>query len=133
MFNAFGAIMDKKIVLKGVAYSLFSPFLIGCLIGIYYVAVLDGATTKLFLSIVLSAVANAHIVGLTMAICVVPVYMYLQKRNKSNKTAMIMAAIFGGALFSFVFNVASGQVFVVNTLMATLAAGIFIFILKQQK
>ena len=124
--------MDKKTILKGIAYSLFSPFVIGCLIGAYYVITLEGGNSKLFFSILLSAVANAHIVGLTMAICVVPLYLFLIKRSKTNNTAVITAAIFGGALFSFMFNVASGQVFIVNTLMAILAAGIFIMTQKKR-
>lgn len=124
--------MDKKKILQSIAYSLFSPFLIGSLIGIYYVATLENGNSQLFFSILLSAVANAHIVGLTMAICVLPLYLYLYKRSKTNKTAVLTAALFGGALFSFMFNVASGQVFIVNTVMAILAAAIFLFTLKPQ-
>ena len=124
--------MDKNKILQSIAYSLFSPFLIGSLIGIYYVATLDNGDSQLFFSILLSAVANAHIVGLTMAIFVLPLYLYLYKRGKTNKTAVLTAALFGGALFSFMFNVASVQAFIVNTVMAILAAAIFLFTLKPQ-
>lgn len=123
----------KNNLLKSIAYSLFSPFLIGSAIGIYYTLTLDGGNSQLFFSILLSAVSNAHIVGLTMAILVVPIYLYLFKRNKLTLMPVMTAAIFGGALFSFMFNVNSGQVFVINTVMAALAAGIFLFVLKQNK
>lgn len=132
MFKYSDSVMDKKIILKGIAYSLFSPFVIGCFIGMYYVFTLESGNSQLFFSILLSAVANAHIVGLTMGICVLPVYLYLVKRSKTNNTAVLTAALFGGALFSFMFNVASGQVFIVNTTMAILAAGIFIVTQKKQ-
>jgi hypothetical protein len=37
----------------------------------------------------------------------------------------------GGALFSFIFSASAGMVFLVNTIMAALAAGLFLYGLRR--
>jgi len=122
---------QNSAIIKSVIYSLISPLLIGILIGLYYVFTLENATTQIFFNIVMTAISNAHIVGLTMGCFVVPGYLLLYKFNKITYWAILTIALLGGALFSFIFSASGGMIFLVNTLMALTSAGIFLNCLRR--
>ncbi len=124
--------MNKRFVAHSILYSLVSPIIVGLTIACYYTIVLPESSFALFFQIIMSAVANAHIVGLTMAICVVPGYLFLFKRNKVTYSSILTIAMLGGALFSYVFSASGGVIFLVNTVMSLLAAGIFLYTLRRQ-
>jgi len=122
---------QNSAIIKSVIYSLFSPLLIGILIGLYYVFTLENATSQIFFTILMTAISNAHIVGLTMGCFVVPGYLLLYKLNKITYWAILTIALLGGALFSFIFSASGGMIFLVNTLMALTSAGIFLNCLRR--
>ena len=79
----------------------------------------------------MSAIANAHIVGLSMALLVVPGYMLMYKYNKVQYSGGLTLGMLGGAVFSFLFSASAGMVFLVNTVMAALASGLFLYGLRH--
>ncbi|ALU44960.1 hypothetical protein [Pseudoalteromonas rubra] len=119
----------KGQVAKAVGYSLLSPLIVGIVLGGYY-ALLSGQSKILF-QILMTAVANAHIVGLSMAFFVLPAYMVLLRYNKVSYSAVLTAGMLGGALFSFLFVASSGMVFIINVVMAALGCGLFLFSLRR--
>lgn len=123
--------VENAVLIKSVIYSLISPLLIGILIGLYYVLTLENATSQIFFNIIMTAISNSHIVGLTMACFVVPGYLFLFKLNKITYWAILTIALLGGALFSFIFSATSSMIFFVNTLMSLTAAGIFLNCLRR--
>lgn len=123
--------VENAVLIKSVIYSLISPLLIGILIGLYYVLTLENGTSQIFFNIIMTAMSNAHIVGLTMGCFVVPGYLFLFKLNKITYWAILTIALLGGALFSFIFSATSSMIFFVNTLMSLTAAGIFLNSLRR--
>ncbi len=121
--------MIKRQVAKAVGYSLLSPLIIGLVLGSYY-ALISGQSKVLF-QILMTAVANAHIVGLSMAFFVLPAYLLLLRYNKLSYSGILTAGMLGGALFSFLFVASSGIVFIINAVMAALGAGLFLFSLRR--
>ncbi|MCG7561527.1 MULTISPECIES: hypothetical protein [Pseudoalteromonas] len=119
----------KRQVAKAVGYSLLSPLIVGIVLGGYY-ALLSGQSKILF-QVLMTAVANAHIVGLSMAIFVLPAYMALLRYNKVSYSAVLTAGMLGGAVFSFLFVASSGMVFIINAVMAGLGGGLFLFSLRR--
>ena len=122
---------ENAVLIKSVIHSLISPLLIGILIGLYYVLTLENGTSQIFFNIIMTAISNAHIVGLTMGCFVVPGYLFLFKLNKITYWAILTIALLGGALFSFIFSATSSMIFFVNTLMSLTAAGIFLNCLRR--
>ncbi len=123
--------VDNSVLIKSVLYSLMSPLLIGILIGLYYVLTLENASSKIFFNIIITAISNAHIVGLSMGCFVIPGYLMLFKINKISYWAILTIALIGGAFFSFIFSANGGMIFFVNTLMALTSAGIFLYSLRR--
>ena len=121
----------KSSILKSILYSLLSPILVGSMIGVYYCLSLEQADSQLFFSILMTALSNAHIVGLTMAACVVPAYLFLIKRDKVSYSSILTVAMLGGAIFSYIFSASGGAIFLVNTVMSLLAGGLFLFTLRK--
>ena len=121
----------KSSVLKSILFSLLSPLIIGCIIGIYYCLSIENADSKLFFTILMTALSNAHIVGLTMAVCVVPLYLYLAKRQKVTYSSILTVGMLGGAVFSAVLSANMGEIFFVNTVMSLFAAGLFLYTLRR--
>ncbi len=72
----------KHQLAKSVALSLLSPVIVGSLLGIYYSITLQGEFVSIFFSLLMAAISNAHIVGLTMAAFVVPGYLLMFKYSK---------------------------------------------------
>jgi hypothetical protein len=79
----------------------------------------------------MTAVANAHIVGLSMALFVVPGHMLMYKCSKVQFSGVLTLGILGGALFSLLFSTSAGMVFLVNTTMAALASVLFLYGLRR--
>ncbi|MDP5212185.1 hypothetical protein ORJ66_03890 [Pseudoalteromonas tunicata] len=121
----------KSSVLKSILFSLLSPLIIGSVIGIYYCLSIENADSKLFFSILMTALSNAHIVGLTMAVCVVPLYLYLAKRQKVTYSSILTVGMLGGAVFSSFLSANMGEIFLVNTVMSLFAAGLFLYTLRR--
>ncbi|GAA77765.1 hypothetical protein P20495_0251 [Pseudoalteromonas sp. BSi20495] len=57
----------KHQLAKSVALSLLSPVIVGSLLGLYYALALQGDFLSVFFQLLMTAISNAHIVGLTMA------------------------------------------------------------------
>ena len=74
----------KHQLAKSVALSLLSPVIVGSLLGLYYGLTMNGDAVTIFLQLLMSAIANAHIVGLTMAAFVVPGYLLMFMYAKVN-------------------------------------------------
>ncbi|MCG7535089.1 hypothetical protein [Pseudoalteromonas sp. OOF1S-7] len=121
--------MVKRQVAKAVGYSLLSPLIIGIVLGSYY-ALVTGQSKILF-QILMTAVANAHIVGLSMAFFVLPAYTLLLRYNKLSYSGVLTAGMLGGALFSYLFVAGSGMVFIINAVMAAVGGGLFLFSLRR--
>ncbi|WP_440055977.1 hypothetical protein ACSLBF_07470 [Pseudoalteromonas sp. T1lg65] len=117
----------KKII-SGVGFSLLSPLIVGLGLGIYF-SIISGQSSALF-SMLLSAIANAHIVGLTMALIVLPGYITMQRFQCIHYSGVLTLGLLGGALFSFLFAASSGGGFIVNVIMSAIAAGLFLFGLR---
>ncbi|SFC08471.1 hypothetical protein [Pseudoalteromonas denitrificans] len=130
--NKCKVFVDKKAVSNSILFSLLSPLLIGVLIGLYYTLVSENANSKLFVSIIMTAISNAHIVGLSMGLGVLPGYLLLHKFNKINYGTILTISLLAGALFSYTFSAMGGMIFLVNTLMSLTAGGIFLFSLRKQ-
>ncbi len=121
----------KQQLAKSVALSLLAPVIIGTALGVYYALSVKGGEAKMFFSLLITAVANAHIVGLSMALFVVPGYMLMYKYNKVQFSGVLTLGVLGGALFSLLFSTSAGMVFLVNTTMAALASVLFLYGLRR--
>lgn len=125
--------VTKQQLAKSILYSFLSPILLGSIVGAYCALITVNGSSAMFFNVLLSAIANAHIVGLAMGVCVVPAYMYLSKKGKLNYSAILTAGMAGGALFSYLLSAQQGGAFVANAVMSALAAGIFLFSLRRQQ
>ncbi|AXV65116.1 MULTISPECIES: hypothetical protein [Pseudoalteromonas] len=121
----------KHRLAKSVGLSLLSPVIIGCVLGVYYALTLEGNGWRIFFNLFMNAIANAHIVGLTMAAFVVPGYLLMYKYAKVNYSGVLTLGLLGGAIFSYLLSATSGMAFIVNAIMSALAAGLFLFGLRQ--
>ncbi|TLX51561.1 hypothetical protein [Pseudoalteromonas ruthenica] len=121
----------KHTLAKAVLYSLLAPVLIGVVLGIYYALGAQQNGAQLFFAVLLSAIANAHILGLAMAVFVVPGYLLMYKYNKVHYSGVLTLGLLGGALFSYAFGAQAGFLLIVNALMAALGSGLFLFALRQ--
>ena len=130
IFVKVGNLMKHRIA-KSVGLSLLSPVIIGCILGQYYAFTLEGNGLSIFLNLLVSAISNAHIVGLTMAAFVVPGYLLMYKYAKVNYSGVLTLGLLGGAIFSYLLSATAGTAFIVNALMSALAAGLFLFGFRQ--
>ncbi|WP_105189844.1 hypothetical protein [Pseudoalteromonas sp. T1lg48] len=121
----------KQHLAKAVLYSLLAPVLVGVVLGIYYALSVQENGSAIFFTVLLSALANAHIVGLAMAVLVVPGYLLMYKHNKVHYSGILTLGLLGGALFSFLFGAGAGFLLIVNALMAALGSGLFLFGLRR--
>ncbi|MEI5638543.1 MULTISPECIES: hypothetical protein [unclassified Pseudoalteromonas] len=118
-----------KSVGKGVGFSLLAPLIVGGVLGVYYSISLN--SSEVFFNLLLSAISNAYIVGLAMALFVVPGYIFMFKRGKVQYGGILTLGLLGGAIFSYVFAAQSGMGFIVNAVMSMIAAGLFLFGLRR--
>ncbi|MFC3032109.1 hypothetical protein ACFOEE_06220 [Pseudoalteromonas fenneropenaei] len=121
----------KNQILKGVGYSLLSPILVGTVLGIYYAVTLPNGSSATFFSLLISAIANAHIVGLAIGVAVLPAYLWLYKRGKVSYNLLATVGLLAGAVFSYIFAAAGGVGFIVNAVMSGLAAALFLYGLRR--
>ncbi len=121
----------KHQLAKSVALSLLSPVIVGSLLGLYYGLTMNGDAATIFLQLLMSAIANAHIVGLTMAAFVVPGYLLMFKYAKVNYSGVLTLGLLGGAIFSYLLSATTGEIFLINRVMAAFAAGLFLFGLRK--
>ena len=121
----------KHQLAKSVALSLLSPVIIGSVLGLYYALTLQGGFLPIFFQLLMSAVANAHIVGLTMAAFVVPGYLLMFKYSKVNYSGVLTLGLLGGAIFSYLLSASTGEIFLINSMMSAFAAGLFLFGLRK--
>ncbi|WP_105168438.1 hypothetical protein [Pseudoalteromonas sp. T1lg23B] len=121
----------KQQLAKSVALSFLSPLLTGCILGLYFVITNHGSGVNVFISLLTGAIVNAHVVGLSMALFVVPGYIYLFKINKIHYSAILTLGMLGGGIFSYLFAAQSGAGLVINSFMATMAAGLFLYGLRR--
>lgn len=121
----------KHRLAKAVFYSLLAPIIVGVTLGIYYALGAQNNGSQIFFSVLLSAIANAHIVGLSMAVFVVPGYLFMHKYNKVHYSSVLTLGMLGGALFSYVFGAGAGFLLVVNAVMAALGSGLFLYGLRR--
>ncbi|CAM4300524.1 hypothetical protein [Pseudoalteromonas ostreae] len=120
----------KHRLAKSVGLSLLSPVIIGSVLGVYYALTLNTDPLTTFFQLLMSAIANAHIVGLTMAAFVVPGYLLMYKYAKVNYSGVLTLGLLGGAIFSYLLSATAGMVFLINTAMSALAAGLFLYGLR---
>ena len=121
----------KHQLAKSVALSLLSPVIVGSLLGVYYSVTLQGEFVSIFFSLLMTAISNAHIVGLTMAAFVVPGYLLMFKYSKVNYSGVLTLGLLGGAIFSFLLSASTGEIFLINSVMSAIAAGLFLFGLRK--
>ncbi|KTD90281.1 MULTISPECIES: hypothetical protein [unclassified Pseudoalteromonas] len=121
----------KHQLAKSVALSLLSPVIVGSLLGVYYSVTLQGEFVSIFFSLLMTAISNAHIVGLTMAAFVVPGYLLMFKYSKVNYSGVLTLGLVGGAIFSFLLSASTGEIFLINSVMSAIAAGLFLFGLRK--
>ena len=121
----------KHQLAKSVALSLLSPVIVGSLLGLYYGLTMNGDAATIFLQLLMSAIANAHIVGLTMAAFVVPGYLLMFKYAKVNYSGVLTLGLLGGAIFSYLLSATTGEIFLINSVMAAFAAGLILFGLRK--
>ncbi|MEM5533233.1 hypothetical protein [Pseudoalteromonas arctica] len=121
----------KHQLAKSVALSLLSPVIIGSLLGIYISLTSQGDFLSLFLLTFITAILNAHIVGLTMAAFVVPGYLLMFKYSKVNYSGVLTLGLLGGAIFSYLLSASTGEIFLINSVMSAFAAGLFLFGLRK--
>lgn len=121
----------KHQLAKSVALSLLSPVIVGSLLGIYYSITLQGEFVSIFFSLLMTAISNAQIVGLTMAAFVVPGYLLMFKYSKVNYSGVLTLGLLGGAIFSFLLSASTGEIFLINSVMSAIAAGLFLFGLRK--
>ena len=121
----------KHQLAKSVGLSLLSPVIVGSLLGVYYSLTLEGEFVSIFLTLLMTAISNAHIVGLTMAAFVVPGYLLMFKYSKVNYSGVLTLGLLGGAIFSYLLSAATGEIFLINSVMSAFAAGLFLFGLRK--
>ncbi|MEL0632784.1 hypothetical protein V6237_08380 [Pseudoalteromonas carrageenovora] len=121
----------KHQLAKSVGLSLLSPVIVGSLLGVYYSITLEGEFVSIFLNLLMTAISNAHIVGLTMAAFVVPGYLLMFKYSKVNYSGVLTLGLLGGAIFSYLLSATTGEIFLINSVMSALAAGLFLFGLRK--
>ncbi|MEN8634292.1 hypothetical protein ABFV74_00955 [Pseudoalteromonas distincta] len=121
----------KHQLAKSVALSLLSPVIIGSLLGLYYALTLQGDFLSVFFQLLMTAISNAHIVGLTMAAFVVPGYLLMFKYSKVNYSGVLTLGMLGGAIFSYLLSASTGEIFLINSVMSAFAAGLFLFGLRK--
>ncbi len=121
----------KHRLAKAVFYSLLAPIIVGLTLGIYYALGAQSNGSQIFFSVLLSAIANANIVGLSMAVFVVPGYLLMYKHNKVHYSGVLTLGMLGGALFSYAFGAGAGFLLVVNAVMAALGSGLFLYGLRR--
>ena len=95
----------KHQLAKSVALSLLSPVIVGSLLGIYYSITLQGEFVSIFFSLLMTAISNAHIVGLTMAAFVVPGYLLMFKYSKQDMKAILKSINMEGLLIRITLKV----------------------------
>lgn len=127
----FKVLTMKHQLAKSVALSLLSPVLIGSMLGIYYALTMRGDAVSIFLGLLMTAIANAHIVGLTMAAFVVPGYLLMFKYSKVNYSGVLTLGLLGGAIFSYLLSATTGEIFLINSVMSGFAAGLFLCGLRK--
>ncbi|MCF6434158.1 hypothetical protein [Pseudoalteromonas sp. MMG022] len=120
----------KQQLAKSVALSFLSPLFTGCVLGLYFTISNQGGLS-IFLSLLTGAIVNAHVVGLSMALFVVPGYLLLYRINKVHYSAILTLGMLGGAICSYLFAAQNGAGFVINSVMATMAAGLFLYGLRR--
>tara|TARA_B110000046_G_scaffold90703_1_gene98650 strand:+ start:114 stop:494 length:381 start_codon:yes stop_codon:yes gene_type:complete len=121
----------KHQLAKSVGLSLLSPVIVGSLLGVYYSLTLEGESASIFLTLLMTAISNAHIVGLTMAAFVVPGYLLMFKYSKVNYSGVLTLGLLGGAIFSYLLSATTGEIFLINSVMSAFAAGLFLFGLRK--
>ncbi|WMS89400.1 hypothetical protein [Pseudoalteromonas sp. HL-AS1] len=121
----------KHQLAKSVGLSLLSPVIVGSLLGVYYSLTLEGEFVSIFLTLLMTAIKNAHIVGLTMAAFVVPGYLLMFKYSKVNYSGVLTLGLLGGAIFSYLLSATTGEIFLINSVMSAFAAGLFLFGLRK--
>ncbi|MEG3759573.1 hypothetical protein V5096_16625 [Pseudoalteromonas carrageenovora] len=121
----------KHQLAKSVGLSLLSPVIVGSLFGVYYSLTLEGEFVSIFLNLLMTAISNAHIVGLTMAAFVVPGYLLMFKYSKVNYSGVLTLGLLGGAIFSYLLSATTGEIFLINSVMSAFAAGLFLFGLRK--
>ncbi|KHM45346.1 membrane protein [Pseudoalteromonas distincta] len=121
----------KHQLAKSVGLSLLSPVIVGSLLGVYYSLTLEGEFVSIFLTLLMTAISNAHIVGLTMAAFVVPGYLLMFKYSKVNYSGVLTLGLLGGAIFSYLLSATTGEIFLINSIMSAFAAGLFLFGLRK--
>lgn len=121
----------KHQLAKSVGLSLLSSVIVGSLLGVYYSLTLEGEFVSIFLTLLMTAISNAHIVGLTMAAFVVPGYLLMFKYSKVNYSGVLTLGLLGGAIFSYLLSATTGEIFLINSVMSAFAAGLFLFGLRK--
>lgn len=121
----------KHQLAKSVALSLLSPVIVGSVLGLYYALTLQGDFLSVFFQLLMTAISNAHIVGLTMAAFVVPGYLLMFKYSKVNYSGVLTLGLLGGAIFSYLLSASTGEIFLINSVMSAFAAGLFLFGLRK--
>ncbi|WP_372761997.1 hypothetical protein [Pseudoalteromonas sp.] len=121
----------KHQLAKSVGLSLLSPVIIGSALGVYYALALQGDFLSIFTQLLMTAIANAHIVGLTMAAFVVPGYLLMFKYAKVNYSGVLTLGLVGGAIFSYLLSATTGEIFLINSVMSGFAAALFLFGLRK--
>ncbi|KZN30866.1 hypothetical protein N480_02640 [Pseudoalteromonas luteoviolacea S2607] len=119
-----------KNVATAIAVSFLSPVIIGTMLGTYFF--IGYGEVELFWQLFTTAIANAHIVGISMAVCVLPTYHLLYKRDKVSYSAVMTAAMLGGAALTYVFSVDGGPILIANSVMCSLAAALFLYSLRRR-
>ncbi|MGJ8675438.1 MAG: hypothetical protein ACSHWP_05760, partial [Pseudoalteromonas sp.] len=97
----------------------------------YYALALQGDFLSVFFQLLMTAISNAHIVGLTMAAFVVPGYLLMFKYSKVNYSGVLTLGLLGGAIFSYLLSASTGEIFLINSVMSGFAAGLFLFGLRN--
>ncbi|KID56798.1 membrane protein [Pseudoalteromonas luteoviolacea] len=118
-----------KKVATAIGISMFSPLIVGTILGAYFYIVTGQG--QVFLQLLTTAISNAHIVGIVMALCVLPTYLFLYKRDKLSYAALTTAAMLGGAVFTFFFSISGGPILIANAVMCALASALFLYSLRR--
>lgn len=116
---------------KSIALSLLAPVFMGIILGLYTALTASQYQGKVFFSVLLSALANAHIAGLAIALFVVPGYLLMYRFNCVKYAGVLTLGLLGGACVSVFFGASQGGVFILNTIMAALASGLFLYGLRR--
>jgi len=123
----------KQQILKSVLLSLIAPVVVGIVFGFIIAISAQNNGAYLFFSMLINAMLNAHIVGLTMALLVLPGYKVMLKFNKVKYSFILCLGISGGVLFSVLFEAEHFMVLLTNAGMTALASGLFLYGLRRFK